>query len=219
MDLADYCNAYNRVAKLAADNKWCAIHANLLDMYRAMVMMRPIPYVFVDLGVRSTEAFSSRVMLEVAELVAGNVYACDIADCSNAIDAINNPRWHFHQGDAAEYASKFTGHADVLCIDTTEKYEDTLGILTAWAPRMSDQSLTMLRCSNLGTSLAYENGERTGLGWDNARGVSLAIERFYGINLNEHQPSHSLVRRQHESLYITHYPWGGGLTMVGRFLE
>lgn len=215
MDLKAYAAAYQRVREMADSNKWCATHGCLEDMFVHACSMEP--KVIVDLGVRPTEAFSSKVFVEVAELFDGQVFSCDIADC---FGVIKSDRWHFNQRDAAEFNDEFPNRSvDLLCIDTTERYDDVVNILFRWMPKTADNCMIMFRCSNLQKLLHYRDGSTTGLGWDNERGVARAIEKFFDIEIDEKVPFQRVLVKQIDMMWlVTHYPWGAGVTIARRFI-
>jgi hypothetical protein len=77
---------------------------------------------------------------------------------------------------------------DLLFIDTSHLYEDTVRELAAWAPLMSEKGAIILHDTNLSPSRSYLRKDGSlGEGWDNQRGVVRAVQEFancsFGLGL------------------------------------
>jgi predicted O-methyltransferase YrrM len=97
-----------------------------LDFIKKVCMMVEAELI-LELGVRSGN--STRAFLEVADKLDANVISIDIDDCSCVA---NSPRWKFYQMDDLNFNQHLL--IDVLFIDTSHTYEQTLKELEKFEP-------------------------------------------------------------------------------------
>ena len=85
--------------------------------------------VILELGVRTGN--STRAFLAVAKTLDAKVISVDIADCSHVA---NSDRWFFVQMDDLKF--EIDGPVDILFIDTSHEYEQTLKELERFSPKV-----------------------------------------------------------------------------------
>jgi cephalosporin hydroxylase len=82
----------------------------------------------VEFGVR--DGGSTKAFLKVAEILGARVISIDIEDCSNVS---NSPHWEFKQMDDLFF--EINEPIDVLLIDTSHTYQQTIKELRKFAPQ------------------------------------------------------------------------------------
>lgn len=179
-DLAEF----NEVAERARERSDISDH--LVTMFAEALSVRP--RLIVELGVRGGE--STFVFERVARLCGASLVSCDVDDCS-VVSAY--PGWHFVQSDDIEFAARFPEwcHArgivpsiDLLFIDTSHRFDQTVAEIDAWFPLLAERSKAIFHDSNLRPLYVRKDGS-IGFGMDCDRGVIRALERFLGRPYNE----------------------------------
>src|SRR5581483_10114582 len=78
---------------------------------------------------------------------------------------------------------------DIVFLDTSHLYQDTLQEIEAFVPLLSATGMLIFHDSNMCPMLDFKwlcaNGTVTGRGWDNQRGVARAIQEFFNICFDE----------------------------------
>ena len=124
--------------------QWSDIRDHLPLFYSLVVTRKP--RIVVELGTRggvSTLAF----LLALDHNRAGHLYSCDVDACGSARTKIESlglsPFWTFRQGDDLDWADCPTP-IDVLFVDTSHTYEQTVAELRAFAPRLAPDGVILL---------------------------------------------------------------------------
>ncbi len=217
-DLMLFDRYLEEIRAIANANRRIASHAIMEDAFHAAFEARPELIVELGTGVKGLR---TQAMCRAAALWDAWLVSLDIKDCSGCGNSWY-PRWRFVQAEAIAFASQWPSWSkenlggempvDVLFIDLDELYKTTVAAWRAWKGYLADATTVMFRCTNLKKELVYRDGTRTGLGWDNKRGVIRTIEDELGIRFNE---AHPYFGRQ-QGWEITHIPWGAGLTILRR---
>jgi predicted O-methyltransferase YrrM len=84
----------------------------------------------VELGVRS--GVSTAAFLAALEETGGRLWSCDIAHHNAPVIIADHPQWEFHIGDDLQLAAE-SPLCDVLFIDTSHAYKQTVDELNAYA--------------------------------------------------------------------------------------
>ena len=146
------------------------------------------PKLMVELGVRGGE--STFVLERVAKLCNSNLVSVDIEDCSH-ISSLSN--WLFFQGDDIEFANNFEKWCDnhdikpiidVIFIDTNHLYEHTIKEIHQWFPFLSNNSKVFFHDTNC-NGIYFRKDGSMGIGWNNKRGVTRALETYFNKKYNE----------------------------------
>lgn len=189
-----------------------AIRGHLSSIYWECVRSRP--QLVVELGVRGGD--STVVFCEAGKLYDGKIVSVDI---NPAPFDTGYEGWHFLQGRSQDVGKKFAevradlglGLVDILFVDSSHLYEETVEELKSWLPHLSPGGTIMCHDTCMGRVYRATNG---GLrrGWDNKRGVTRALEEVLGLTLEE--------RVNHVKLengwVVNHNPLSSGFTMLTR---
>jgi len=97
-----------------------------LDFLTRICLDREVSSI-LELGVRTGN--STRAFLRAAKVLDAKVISIDTDDCSKVANCDN---WEFHQMDSLDYELKEP--VDILFIDTSHTYEQTLKELLKFAP-------------------------------------------------------------------------------------
>jgi hypothetical protein len=125
-----------------------------------------------------------------ARLSNAHLVSVDLHDC---VIQSSYPKWSFVKQDDTIFARQFADWCssqkippdiDVLFIDTSHLYENTLEELRLWMPYLSAKSKIILHDTNMRKIYRRADGSLY-LGWDNARGVIRALEETLGVRFNE----------------------------------
>lgn len=176
--------------------------------------MRSRPDLVVEVGVRSGE--STEVFCRAAEHYNGTVVSVDIAPPLRLFDY---PKWVFYQERSEELGRRFEavqrdlglGPIDVLFLDSSHLYDETVVELEAWLPHLSPTALLICHDTAMGSRFRATDGTLRS-GWDNKRGVSRALEEVLGISIDERE---NAVRID-DGWLLSHTPLSSGLTMLAR---
>lgn len=166
--------------------RYTDISDHLVTLYAEALSVNPS--LIVELGVRegeSTFAFERAARLSNAHLVSVDLNDCTIRS--------SYPKWSFVKQDDIIFAGQFPDWCssqkippdiDVLFIDTSHLYENTLEELRVWMPYLSAKGKIILHDTNMKKIYRRADGSLY-LGWDNARGVIRALEETLGVRFNE----------------------------------
>ena len=91
----------------------------------------------LELGVRTGN--STRAFLSALESLNGKLISIDVLDCS---DVSNSPNWEFHQIDDLNFETD--DEFDIIFIDTSHTYEQTLAELRKFAPKLKNGGVILL---------------------------------------------------------------------------
>lgn len=121
---------------------WCDIQGHLAYLHRA-VAIRP-GAVVIELGTRTGE--STRALLAGAYKSGGQVWSCDVAEAQVPDVIRNSDRWHFIKADdrGPEAREFLPQQCDVLFIDTSHDYAQTLAELFEYMPRLQPGGTALL---------------------------------------------------------------------------
>lgn len=169
----------------------------------------------VELGVRTGE---SSFALETAVRETG-AWLISV-DLEETTFASTYEKWRFVQADDIVFADQFPEFAkktgcprrvDLLFLDTTHVYQDTVRELAAWLPLMAPEGILVLHDTNM--ARIFRRKDRSfGFGWNNRRGVIRAVEELVGRNYDETRP----FQDEAGGFVIDHVPWCNGLTVLKR---
>lgn len=163
------------------------------------------PRLIVELGVRDGE--STFVLERVARLSSATLVSVDLEDCAKASTW---DRWHFVKSDDVEFAHRFTQwclerglqpEIDVLFVDTSHELDHTRREVRSWLPFLAPGGRAFFHDTNLRRVVRRKNGRKQHA-WDNARGVTRALEEFLGRSLDERRDfaiAHGDWRIEHRS--------------------
>jgi cephalosporin hydroxylase len=98
--------------------------------------------VIVELGVRS--ARSTVALLAGAEVTGGVVWSVDIADPYPPEEILGHPSWVFVRGNDLELVVEAPEPIDVLFIDTSHTYDQTLAELDVYGPKVRAGGVILL---------------------------------------------------------------------------
>lgn len=167
----------------------------------------------VELGTRSGD--STFALTEAAKLLDATLVSVDIEDCSVVSEY---PRWHFVQCDDLAFAEEFdhwcrnrtiSPEIDLLFVDTTHAYLQTVKELEAWMPLLSPRGRAIFHDTNMGGRYRRSDGT-TGRANNNERGVIRALEEFLGAPMDETRSFRTFLR----GFSVTHFPLCNGLTVL-----
>lgn len=97
----------------------------------------------IELGVRGAESTVS--FLAALEQTNGKLWSCDInVPIENAIHLKSNNRWTFVQGSDRDLVNQAPTQCDILFIDTSHTYEDTLFELNSYHTKVKPGGYIML---------------------------------------------------------------------------
>lgn len=124
------------------------MHDSVLRYFRPVV---------IECGVRTGNSTSA--LLSAVEEADGELWSCDINPAGThpggyvgvPAEWTNSPRWRFMQGDSvsAEVLSWMPEHADVVFIDTSHSFAQTLAELHAYVPRVTPGGVALLHDTQL----------------------------------------------------------------------
>ena len=156
----------------------------------------------IDLDEGCKEVYAQAVGAEGGFAVRG-----DSADA-----AADYPLWVADRSDL-----KLSETVDMLFIDTSHTYGDTVRELAAWGPLMSDRAAIVLHDTNMPASLSYHVKDgSTGQSWDNDRGVIRAVAEFVGAQWDETGWYDSGALPLRSGWRVSHDPTSCGLKILTR---
>lgn len=95
------------------------------------------PKIILEFGVMG--AGSTKAFLEVAEKIGARVISIDVDNYERACDS---PNWEFHQMNDLDF--EIDEPIDILFIDTSHTYEQTLAELKKFAPKVKKTGVILL---------------------------------------------------------------------------
>lgn len=116
------------------DGDWTDIQDHLPFLYDT-VRSYEAPVV-VELGTRSGES-TCAFLAALEALGAGHLYSVDLTEPQVPAEWLTSPLWSFHQGNDLDLQAVLPDVIDVLFIDTSHTYEQTLAELRAFEPRVA----------------------------------------------------------------------------------
>lgn len=176
--------------------------------------MRSRPALVVEVGVREGE--STEVFCQAARNYGGVVLSVDIESTQFWC---TYPRWFFYQASSQELARRFAsvcaelelGTVDLLFLDSSHIYSETVEELEVWLPHLSPNGMLVCHDTAMGRRFRACDGSLRS-GWDNERGVTRALEAVLGVSINEDKNFVGCQGRW----AINHTPLSSGLTMLTR---
>jgi cephalosporin hydroxylase len=107
---------------------------------------------------------------------------------------------------------------DVVFIDTSHQYQDTLSEIEQFSKLLADNGILMFHDSNVtpddnGTSFTCLNGDKVQAVW-NPRGVPQAIKKYFGFDFDEYKYIDTVFSENGAFWHIIHYPFCNGLTIM-----
>lgn len=173
------------------------------------------PRLIVELGVRDGE--STFVFERVAGLCGSKFVSVDIEDYSRASDLED---WIFLKKDDLEFAGEFRDwcrgeglepEIDILFIDTSHEYHQTVKEIEAWFPFLSKNGKVFFHDTNL-RPVFFRKDRSAGRGMSNRRGVIRALENYFGKRFNERKEFVEVIG----GFLFRHYPYCNGLAVLER---
>lgn len=180
--------------------------------------IRARPRLIVELGVRGGE--STFVLEKVACRYQATLVSVDIEDYSLTT---KYEKWHFVQEDDLVFGEGFGSwcasqgldhQVDLLLVDTSHEYLHTLAEIRTWMPHLGARAVAIFHDTNLKKLYRRRDGS-IGLGWNNNRGVTRALEEFLGSRIDETV----FFERQMDGWHVVHDPLCNGLTILRRTLD
>jgi len=176
------------------------------------------PGVIVELGTRDGQ--STRALRMAADELGIRGVSVDLSPAPDSTFETGKNWTHLQEDDIvlanklkdSDYRMKLLGtnSIDFLFLDTSHEYLHTKRELDSYWPLISDGGLLILHDSNLSSARKVDVDGRTYRGWDNARGVSRAVEDFFNLSLNEK----SLYSQKFSTLTLLNLPWNNGLLLI-----
>ena len=185
----------------------------------ALVLSLSEPRNILELGTRGGE--STRVIHNYCQR---NSISGRSIDLSMAPSWIQNSRnWIHYQGDDIEIGTSLRkqktwpdGDAfrplDFLFIDTSHEYLHTLEELRTYIPLVKQNGVVVFHDTNLRSKPHSRLDGTIGYGWDNARGVSRAIEEYFQVKLLDGIFYSAGELENIADLFS--YPWSNGFTII-----
>jgi cephalosporin hydroxylase len=190
-------------------------HLNLLTL----VLHSARPTNIVELGTRggqSTKVFSDFTLTT-------NTYgiSIDLDPCPVWLNDVEN--WYHFVSDDCKLGQELARNKfwpngmefepiDFLFIDTSHEFEHTLQELSIWVPLVKRGGWVAFHDTNLTSRPTRRISGDLSYGWNNKRGVTRAVEKYFQIEIAENE----FFSRNYASIvdYIFHVPWNNGLTLL-----
>lgn len=114
---------------------WSDIQDHMVRLHHEVIMN--LYTVAIELGVRKGNSTSALLSAMVA--TDGVLWSCDIDPPDVPEDWLTNPSWRFRRGDSVspETLAWMPKSANLVFIDTSHTYDQTLAELRAYVPRVS----------------------------------------------------------------------------------
>jgi cephalosporin hydroxylase len=181
------------------------ISDHLDAIYENSIKMNP--KLIIELGVRDGE--SSKVFSRVNDAIGSKVIGIDIETC----DYSNITNGTFIKTDDIEFGKNYSdSKIDILFIDTSHLYDHTKAEISTFFPLLQDKALVIFHDTNLREVYFHRNGNH-GYGWNNNRGVTRAIEEYFGISVDEEKHYTMDITKDGDSWKLIHDPICNGLTL------
>jgi len=178
------------------------------------------PKIIVEAGARGGE--STKPLQKALNFSNGVLIGLDIEETSaRSYASVNNGIFLLMNDlDFDKYyeQSPFAGKKiDVVFIDTSHIYEQTLKEITLFAPMLSENGFLSFHDSNV-TPLEHAGYVRLNGSSDrapgNPRGVTQAIKEYFSLEFDEYKYFNATFTRDGVNWNITHYPFCNGLTII-----
>ena len=199
----------------ASNNSDISEHLHVLNF---LIRMKK-PEVLVELGTRGGE--STRVFINALGEIGGQGYSVDLMPAPEFLNELKY--WTHFVGDdvvigqMAKSESRwpngdnFKG-IDFLFLDTSHEYDHTVEEIAAWWPLINPKGLLRFHDTNLTCNPTKLLSGGFTKGWDNKRGVTRAIEEYFGIQFNEN--SLTPLGKSDQIFVSLHVPWSNGLSII-----
>jgi predicted O-methyltransferase YrrM len=169
------------------------------------------PELIVELGVGTGQ--STYVFSKVNETIGSRLISVD----NNRVPYNNITNGTLVVNDDVSYATVFNSEygntIDVLFIDTSQLYDHTAQELVVWLPLLKEKALVIFHDTNLKETVFRKDGTIAHY-WDNERGVTRAIEEYFGIQINEETTFESTFQKDGVTWKIDHVPYCNGLMFL-----
>lgn len=172
------------------------------------------PELIMELGVRSGE--STSIFIQVCEMINANLISVDLDDCSNVV---TSEKWKFIKYNSINFLKEYNtwsksngyNYPDVIFIDTSHLYEETLIELELSSKLLKKDGIIMLHDTNHNYVNFYENGIfYKKINFNIQDGVKKALNKFLGVQLNL-KSNFILIKN---NWLIKHYSTSFGLTIL-----
>jgi len=192
------------------------ISSHLALIYFLARLLRPRN--IVELGTRDGE--STRALRQAASELGVKGLSVDLSSAPNETFQ-EHDNWNHVQEDDITFASKLQNKEyrikilgaesiDFLFIDTSHEYLHTKQELESYWPLLSERSVVVLHDTNLSVAKKIDVDGRLYSGWNNSRGVTRAVEEFFGLSINEK----NVFSKSMGDCVFFHLPWGNGILIV-----
>lgn len=181
---------------------------NLLILYYETLQKNP--NLIVELGMGTSEIEwngSNFIFSEIAQKT--NIPFVSVDKFPNGEKLHNYSNWYFVNADNIEFAKGFEEYCiekniptkiDVLFIDTSHIYKETLEEIRAWFnPHLAHHARVMMHDTNLKA-------------WDNKRGVIGALEKHFDVSFDETKNFTGVYK----NFLMRHYTDNNGLMILDR---
>jgi predicted O-methyltransferase YrrM len=177
------------------------------------------PRELLELGTRGGE--STRVLIKYCEENQIHGRSVDLLPAPGWITGVKN--WNHYIGDDIAIGeqiqieqcwpdgSEFRS-LDLIFLDTSHEYSHTVKELTLYVPLLSERGIVVLHDTNLTDRVTRTLTGRANVGWHNDRGVTRAIEDYFGLRIEEE--THFISRTESLDWFLYHVPWNNGLTVI-----
>ena len=107
---------------------------------------------------------------------------------------------------------------DIIFVDSSHLYEDTLKELNIYTPLVKKNGMLIFHDTYMSPEKGYAwttlNNVVTGCGWDNKRGVIRALQEFFNIEFDEKRYHTTHFKYDDKMWKLIHYPFNNGLTII-----
>jgi len=172
-----HSKTWQRLAELAAQGNPTSYGTSRCAYFFFSEVMTQRAHRVIELGTGSGE--SAEAFLLALELTRGHLWTVDIRPCDDVVKRLrkqHGKRFTFYQGDSLDFAVEWDrGKADIVFIDTSHTYEQTLKELEAFALLLKDGGTMFLHDvlahityddPQYGVMQAIEEWLKTNTGWE-----------------------------------------------------
>lgn len=173
------------------------------------------PEVILELGVREGE--STYVFNKIQKILQNKLISVDIEDCAQVLD---DPNWIFIKEDSIKFLKNFkswsenninSSKPDIIFIDTSHLYEETLKEITLSADTLSNNGAIIFHDTNHNHLTLVENNIiYNKFNYSPQLGVKLALESYFNCKFN-FADQFIIIKN---GWLIKHYPESFGLTIL-----
>ena len=196
--------------RLNSNNDICHHFDNL---FYEVVLLKP--KIILELGVRNGE--STYVFNRIQKILKNKFISVDIEDCSHVL---NDPNWIFIKDDSIKFLHNFkswseininSSKPDIIFIDTSHLYEETLQEIRLSAETVSDNGAIIFHDTNHNHLTLLENNIiYNKFNYTPQLGVKLALEDYFNCKFN-FEDKFIIIKK---GWLIKHYPESFGLTII-----